>query len=193
MSLKISPTNRIVMKRYFIIYLIFITLLSVCYASNNCTNLPGNTLCHKGKIKNLYRNGLVSIDGTSITHSTLINGLLTANNAHFFSLEANGSAQLNHCTIRDYALINGALITSFSIFYKSLTVFSHTTHLIHTTIKKNIIISSNNTLPPVLYLNDYSSIVGNVIFKNAQGKVILDNHSVIKGKIINGILQRTLG
>lgn len=151
-----------------------------------CKIAPGSVTCGKGTVNSLFGNGMVSVNGTTITGPTNINGLLTGDDASFTSLQVNGSVSLFQCTINLDADIKGSLKASSTKFENSLNIFSNSTRLINTRINENLHVHHTESLTQEVYLDNNSEVGGDIIFDDGQGKVILRGGSKIKGTVKGG-------
>lgn len=154
--------------------------------ANVCNIVPGSVTCVRGSVDSLSGNGSVTVNGTTVLGATLINGLLHAEDANFFSLEVNGSVKLAQCTINDLATIKGSLSASSTKFEKTLDIFSSETRFINSKVASDLHIGHTDSKKQVVYLDNFSEIVGDIIFDDGAGEVILRGHSKIGGKVIGG-------
>ncbi len=151
-----------------------------------CNFNPGSVTCGKGTIENLNGNGMVSINGTKITGTTAVNGMLNADDAHLNAMDINGSAILFKCTVNSEVKIKGALKASSSRFKSSIEIYSDYTRLVNTNVHKNINIHRNYGSRQKLLLEDNSEVNGDIVFENGNGTVVLDQSSKILGNVIGG-------
>ena len=158
--------------------------------ASTCSIVPGGVTCGHGSVDNLSGNGVASVNGTTILGETLVNGLLNAEDATFFSLEVSGSTKLVHCIINGEARIKGSLTATSTKFEQSLEVSSGETHLINSKIGHDLHIGHTDSRKQTVYLDDVSEVAGNIVFDDGQGEVIIRSQSKMGGKIIGG--HRTL-
>jgi hypothetical protein len=151
-----------------------------------CAIVPGSLTCGSGTVASLTGNGVITVNGTTVTGATQINGLLSAEDASFVSLDVNGGAKLVQCTITDAATIKGSLTASSTKFESTLEVYSSETRLINSTVRNNLHVGNTDSKKQVVYLDDYSEISGDIIFDDGNGEVILRGRSKIVGKVIGG-------
>lgn len=151
-----------------------------------CNIVPGSVTCGSGTVENLSGNGMVTVNGTTVSGTTLVNGLLNADDASFFSLEVNGSARLAQCTINDVASIKGSLTASSTKFEKTLEIYSNETRFINSKVGSNLHFGHTDSRKQVVYLDNFSEISGDIIFEDGEGEVILRGQSKVGGKIIGG-------
>ena len=151
-----------------------------------CNIVPGSVTCGHGKVDSLLGNGVVKVNGTVISGATLVNGLLNAEGANFFSLEVNESAKLTQCTVNDAASIKGSLNASSTKFEKSLEIFSSETRFINSKVSNDLHLGHTDSKKQVVYLDNISEISGDIIFDDGEGEVILRGRSKIGGKVIGG-------
>ena len=165
---------------------LFLTSSVAVVHAGVCKSVPGSVTCGVGSIDNLYGNGMVSVNGTSVTGEAIVNGLLHADDASFTSLEVNGSAKLMQCTVNDSASIKGALTASSTKFEKALDVYSSETRFINSKVNQNLHLGHTDSKKQIVYLDNFSEIVGDVIFDDGHGEVVLRGKSKIGGKVIGG-------
>lgn len=151
-----------------------------------CNIIPGSVTCGHGSADSLSGNGMVTVNGTTISGITQVNGLLNAEDANFFSLEVNGSVKLTQCTINDAANIKGSLTASSTKFEKTLEVYSSETRFINSKVSNDLHLGHTDSKKQVVYLDNFSEVSGDIIFDDGEGEVILRGQSKIGGKVIGG-------
>ncbi|MBA4696642.1 MAG: hypothetical protein H2069_04540 [Legionella sp.] len=151
-----------------------------------CKIAPGSVTCGQGTVNSLVGNGMVSVNGTTITGPTSINGLLTADDASFTSLQVNGSTSLVQCTINLDADIKGSLKASSTKFENTLHIYSNSSRLINSKVNQNLHVHHTDSLKQEVYLDNNSEVGGDIIFDDGQGKVVLRGGSKIKGTVKGG-------
>ena len=155
-------------------------------STNVCNYVPGSVICGSGKVDSLEGNGTVTVNGTTVSGPTVVNGILTADDANFNSLEVNGSAKLAQSTVDDVANIKGTLSASSTKFEKSMKIYSNETRFINSKVNGDLRICHTESSKQVVYLDNYSEVTGNIIFDDGAGEVILRGKSKIGGKVIGG-------
>lgn len=151
-----------------------------------CKHTPGSVTCGKGTVSSLSGNGMVSVNGTIVEGSTIINGMLTATDANFGLLNINGGVSLMQCTVNDSSEIKGSLSASSSKFEKSLDIFSSSIRFINSKINNNLQIHHTDNKTQEVYLDNNSEVVGNIVFDDGHGKVYVRGDSKIGGSVIGG-------
>lgn len=151
-----------------------------------CNIVPGSVTCKSGTIPTLTGSGMVSINGTTITGGTQVNGLLNAEDANFSSLDVNGSAKLVQCTINEAATIKGSLSASSTKFGNTVDIYSSETRFINSKVSNDLHIGHTDAKKQVVYLDNFSEVLGNIIFDDGNGEVIIRGKSKIGGKVIGG-------
>lgn len=155
-------------------------------SANVCTVEPGSVTCGKGSVTDLSGNGMVTVNGTTITESTIVNGLLKANDAEFGSLQVHGTASLTQCIINDVADFKGSVTASSSHFRNLLDIYSSLSRFVDTTIESNIHVHHTDNPKQIIHLEKNSKVTGDVIFDDGHGEVIVRGKSSISGKVIGG-------
>lgn len=165
-------------------------LLAAGLASNVhaeiCNSQPGSMTCGKGEINNLKGNGMVTINGTTVTGVTIVNGVLNATDCSLNTLDVNGTGSLMQCTINDNAEIKGSLSASSSKFEHGLNVHSNVTRFINSKVNDNLTIHHSGHKEQIVYLDNHSEVNGDIIFEDKNGKVIIRGGSEVKGNVHGG-------
>lgn len=169
-----------------VVTMLFVGSMSSVYASEVCHQFSGGVNCGKGTMENVSGNGIVKINGTTVTGATMANGSFSAMDADLFSLDINGSANLSGCLVHAQSSIKGTLTASSTTFDNGLTMYSSITKLIKSKVNGDLRIPHINQKKPVVYLENGSEVTGNVIFDDAQGTVFVRGKSKIGGKVVGG-------
>lgn len=69
--------------------ILFLMGSAIAVHASVCNISSGNISCGHGTVDNLSGDGMVTVDGTTVSGATLVNGVLHAENAIFFSLGVN--------------------------------------------------------------------------------------------------------
>lgn len=169
--------------------------------------------------KDLTIYGSAHIDNSKIKNITSIYGSAHISTTTLNMLDLHGSGNFNQITVKGAANIHGGLHVSNSEFKAKLSIFGAMTAN-DTTFPDLFISAKQTTLnnckaqtieidadantwrislfgfclyekkyPSCLELNK-SIIEGDIIFKGSEGKVIVDSSTVIKGKVINGVIVK---
>lgn len=165
--------------------LMLVSVISAAHAEV-CKQTPGSVTCGKGTVDKLSGNGMVSVHGTTINGPTLINGMLTADDANFSALSVNGSITLTQCTINEFANIKGSLNASSTKFERSLDIYSSAIRFINSKINNNLQVHHIDNPKQEVYLDNNSEVGGDIIFDDGHGKVYIRGGSKIVGKVIGG-------
>lgn len=112
--------------------------------------------------------------------------MLNAEDANLNTLDINGSVKLTQCTVNEEAIIKGSLNASSTKFEKDLAVYSNEIRFINSKVNSDLHMKHVDTKIQVVYLDNFSEVVGNIIFDDGEGEVILRGQSKIGGKIIGG-------
>lgn len=153
-----------------------------------CKETPGSITCGVGSVKKLVGNGMVYVNGTTIEEATVVNGVLTADDAHFFTLNVNGSASLTQCIVNSEANIKGSLKASSSKFESVLDIYSSSTRFINSKTFSNVHIRHIDNPRQEVYLENHSEIGGDIVFDDGNGVVYISGDSKIDGTVIGGKL-----
>jgi len=156
------------------------------HANDVCKILPGSVTCGKGTVSNITGNGMVNINGTTVSGAAVINGLLSATDANFLSLDVNGSANLIQCTINELSEIKGLLTASSTKFDHGLTVYSSSTRFINSKVNGDLHLPHSKSQKQIVYLDNFSEVTGDIVFDDGQGEVVVRGKSKIGGKVVGG-------
>ena len=129
---------------------------------------------------------MVFVSGTTIEGPAVINGMLTADDTSFSSLNINGSASLIQCTVNSFAKIKGSLKASSVKFESSLDIYSSLTRFINSKTNNNLHIHHIDTPKQEVYLENNSEVGGDIVFDDGHGKVYVSGGSKIDGNVIGG-------
>ena len=154
--------------------------------ANVCNYLPGSVTCGTGVVDSVQGNGTVLLNGTTVSGTTLVDGVLNADDANFSSLEVNGSVKLTQCTINDVSIIKGSLAASSTKFHKSLKIYSDKTRFINSKVNGDLRICHTDSNKQSVYLDNFSEVTGDIIFDDGAGEVILRGKSKMGGKVVGG-------
>jgi len=168
------------------VVVLFLTGSVAAANADVCNTVPGSITCGNGTVKSLTGNGMVTVNGTTVSGTTLVNGLLNAKGANFYSLEVNGNAKLTQCTINHSAHIKGSLTASSTKFDRKLELNSGQATLINSKVRSDLHLAHTDSKKQIVYLDDFSEVSGNIIFDDGEGEVILRGQSKIGGKVIGG-------
>lgn len=156
------------------------------HANDVCKIQPGSVTCGKGTVSNITGNGMVAINGTTVSGSAIIHGLLSATDANFSSLEVNGSANLIQCTINELSEIKGSLTASSTKFESGLIVYSSSTRFINSKVHGDLHLPHTEPQKQIVYLDNFSEVTGDIVFDDGQGEVVIRGKSKIGGKVVGG-------
>ena len=151
-----------------------------------CKQSPGSVTCGKGTVSSLSGNGMVSVNGTIVEGSAIVNGMLTAIDANFGLLQVNGGVTLMQCTVKEDSEIKGSISASSSKFEKSLDIFSNSIRFINSKINNNLQLHHTENKNQEVYLDNNSEVAGNIAFDDGHGKVYVRGGSKIGGQVIGG-------
>ena len=169
-----------------VIAMLLVGGVSAVQANDVCKILPGSVTCGKGTVSELSGNGMVTVNGTTVSGEAMINGLLSATDANFSSLDVNGSANLTQCTINAKSEIKGSLTASSTKFDSGLTVYSSSTRFINSKVSGDLHLPHTETQKQIVYLDNFSEVTGDIIFDDGKGEVVVRGKSKIGGKVVGG-------
>jgi hypothetical protein len=161
----------------------------IAIASENvCTSVPGKMICGSGEVSYVSGNGIVQMNDTSVNGLTSVNGALTAVNSSLMGLDVNGTASLTQCLVKGETSIKGVLKSVATKFDNSLDLYTGKSTFDKSQIKGNIIIKRTSDQNQVIYLENSSEILGDIIFDSGSGEIIMSGDSKIEGNVIGGTI-----
>lgn len=155
-------------------------------AAVNAQTINGAGSYKKEALDELYVDGIVKLDGTTITKCVQVNGTLSAKNASIEKMNVNGLAMLDNCLVIKKSTASGALNAESSQFSEELFVSSEKVVFDSCTLTSLYIAKAHN---PIVELKGKTKINGSVTFESNNGKVIMNSDSVILGKVIGGTIK----
>lgn len=174
-------------KKYLCSTLVLVGLAHITNA-DVCKFDPGNIICTDGVIQNLSGNGSVNLNGTVIKGPTSVNGMLKAKNAEFLTLNINGSVDVDKCLINKLAIIKGILHSVDSRFLNSIDIYSSEIKFVNSSINGNLHVYHTDNKYQRVYLSGDSEVIGDIIFDDGHGEIIILDSAKVGGKIIGGNL-----
>lgn len=158
-------------------------------ASNKPITLNGPSHCTSGLSKISQINGPASADQTHFTQALLINGPFHADSIILDkTISINGPADLINTNTKALT-IKGPLHASNSKL-GTISLWAESAHFDQTSIQSlNITNDSAWGSIAKIYLNNHSTVTGDIVFtNNPPGIVYIDSSSKITGKITRGTL-----
>lgn len=179
----------------YLAVLVVIVLLFVSYyhwgpqkrsqESSNVKNVSSGVIRYGNEtLASLQGNGLVTLDGTYVRKSLIVNGSLDANDAHIGSLKVNGQAKLNGTNVDGKTEVNGFLSADKSTFQKEIAVSAHKVQFSDCTLDSIVIKKTGWAFgSQVVELLDKTVCKGSITFEAGDGKIIVSDSSQILGAI----------
>ena len=143
-------------------------------------------------IKTVQCNGSVSLNGTTVTSHTEVNGNLKAEQSSLNSLQVNGQATLSHCIITNAAHINGGLTSDNTQFQSPLTVTSQKITLKECTLTSlHMKKVTGYTGPQIIDLRNGTHIEGPITVDSGNGEIWTSSDTQISENQVSGaVIQR---
>lgn len=128
--------------------------------------------------------------GVLVKEKIVINGTLIAKHVNFESdLIANGTATLVDSNVGGNAVFSGSLSAQNSIFTNAINLLTSTSEFDHCQIDTLTVqvLSYKNTVQKI-YLTNGTIITDDILFQSGIGEVYVDSTSIIKGRVVGGVL-----
>jgi hypothetical protein len=173
--------------------LVLPTILLICssidtFAAEKCAEVSGNMIVGKAKLTCTTIKGSATFTGSTFTGKVDIIGPLKADTTKLEEIKVTGNVTLNHTIVSGAAQIKGNVTATDSAFKEKLQATSASITL-NDSIAEDIEITANKPHATMyLYLNEGSTVNGNITFKNGNG-IIKNNHSTLKGKVTGGKME----
>lgn len=125
-----------------------------------------------------------------VNEKIVINGSLISKHVNFESaLEVNGTATLFNSSVKGNAVFSGNLSAKNSIFTHSIHLLANQSEFDHCQID-NLTVQAlpfkNNAQE--ISLTHGTTLTGDIVFQSGIGKVYVDATSIIKGRIVGGVI-----
>lgn len=138
-------------------------------------------------LESLEGNGLMKLNGTSITNKLHVAGSLIAKDATIGILDIMGDANICDSTIKKPSTIVGSLQVSRTTFEQPLTILSPkalftASHLESITVQKDLSFKGKQ----VIELKQRSIVNGPIHFESGKGEVLLFSGSKVLGPVTGG-------
>lgn len=143
----------------------------------------------KEKIKNIFHNGSITLNGTSILETAQVNGRFDAQKARIAELDVNGSVAVDDCIIEGQAKVNGSVKALKSKFNSLLSVASEQVDIDSSVLHELKIRDVEGFKgTQVVKLHNGTKVLGPISFESGKGEVILYDTSEV-GEIIGGTVS----
>ncbi|MEC8383182.1 MAG: hypothetical protein VXZ73_01900 [Pseudomonadota bacterium] len=150
-----------------------------------CQKRSGQTWCEDKEVSHINASGMIHFNNMNITGNCLIKGQVYAHKTKMGSLDLYGQAVLDDIQVSGLARLYGVADIRNSRFAKTLSVWSEQVDLDATCVR-DIICHIQDGGGCCVRIKNGSQVQGDVVFKGAEGRVILQSGSVIKGVVLNG-------
>lgn len=186
--------------KYVIVVVVFVLLVFSYYwgeqrrgTDNSSVRNVSSGIIHYGNetFANLQGNGFVTLDGTSVRKSLVVNGSLDANKAHIGSLKVNGHATLAGTTIAGKTEITGFLSAEKCLFKKEVSVAAHKVRFVDCTLDAISVKNASWSFGiQIIELGQKTICKGPIIFESGKGKIILSEGSQVLGSIQGAVVEK---
>lgn len=177
------------MKKFNLSYCIFTFALSFLAAASyaaECTKNFGIIRYEKTTMSCLNITGLVTLEGSTITGTTQVDGTLTTYHAHLKDIIGKGKVELNDTIVDGSINLAGVLEADKSTFKNDLTITTNKM-ILKNSSTKNIVINADNKKQELLLIK--TIVDGNIIFSGGQGTLYLYEASQVTGKVKGATIQ----
>lgn len=142
-------------------------------------------------IDSAHANGVLKLEGTTISGLASVNGSLHAQDAQIALLEVNGSAYLNKCIVTQKAQINGVLSGTHNRFDGELSIACETVKLQSSTAQSIMIRAVEGySGVQILELTAGAKVTGVITFVAGNGEIVVDEISEFSGSVIGGKVRK---
>ena len=149
-----------------------------------CHTKSGLTTCDHIQLESFKGSGHIIFNHTQINGFCSIKGVLKSQESQLNQLIAFGHVELTASTIHQNAIITGHLNLKNSDTKALLKIYGNQATLTNSNTQS--IEMSNSHSSPTLYLNEQTTVHGDINFTDTAGTVVLGKQASILGKIING-------
>lgn len=155
-------------------------------------------------VDNVDHAGMMSIEGSQVSHQLKLQGFLAARKSSFNQVDIQGDADFDGVIIHGPAIIHGRLTCDDShfnndlqvkgqimaedcVFNKETTLYSNHPEFEECELNTLIVEKSDQSVSPKLYLEE-TIVKGDVIFKQ-PGIIYMDKSSKILGKVVGAQVE----
>jgi hypothetical protein len=171
--------------RTIVLSLIAFSFIATLFA--DVTKAEGGGQYGKVTLESLEGNGLIKLNGTSITHDIHLNGSLISQNAEIGSLDIIGEVNMTETLVRHSGSIMGSLQATRSTFREPITILSQkavftASKLTGITIKQDSAFKGKQ----IIELRQGTLVDGPIHFESGKGEVLLHSGSQVIGAVTGG-------
>lgn len=150
----------------------------------------GALIYGKEKLKNIFHNGSVTLNETTVSGTVQVNGHFDAKKSNIAELDINGSVAMDGCIIEGQATVNGSVKAQNSRFQKLLSIASEQVY-INSSVIQELKIKKVGGFEgtQVVELHNATKVLGPISFESGKGEVVLYDASEI-GRIYGGTVSR---
>lgn len=168
---------------------IFYLLLNLVFISSSFAQAAGMQNYGKETVSKIRGDGLVKLNGTTVTETIIVNGNLTAKDATIEDLEVNGLAKLTNCKVNGSSKINGVILANN-------TKFNNITTSCERVIFNGCSINSIHVLEisgykgsQTIELRNKTKVEDGITFDSGKGIIIKDSNSS-PGDLVGGSVKK---
>lgn len=151
-------------------------------------SVAGSATLRNKSFERLTVNGSAQLQDVVVRSKATINGSLDIRGGNFENLDVNGSANLQKTSVHALMHINGGL-HAYEGTFDAISIATTDMELSNCTVDTILVRRSDPWKEQVIRLVD-SVVNKDITFEQGNGKVIANKKSVIKGKIIGGLLEQ---
>lgn len=171
--------------RTLIFGLIALSFMATLFADG--TRAEGGGQYGKETLESLGGNGLIKLNGTSITNGIQITGSLISQNGEIGSLDVIGEVNLTETTVKHGGMVMGSIQTTRSAIKEPLTIMSHksvftASKLMGITVKHDGASKGKQTIE----LRQGTLVDGPIHFESGKGEVLIFTGSQVLGPVTGG-------
>lgn len=176
----------------FLVVILSFTIFSTGYSGDVMNGDNKSYGCQKyGKetVDNIYANGCVLMEGTTILNLVFVNGSLNADESTINRLQVNGQVDLKNCIVNNNSRVNGSLNADNTQFQKELSVSSQKVTLTNCsvdTLKVGKVNGYNGK--QIVELCGTTKMAGPIIMDSGNGEIWISSEAKYLTKIKSMVL-----
>jgi hypothetical protein len=177
--------------RTLIFSLIALSFMASLFADG--TRTEGGGQYGKETLESLGGNGLIKLNGTTVTKEIHLNGSLISQNGQIGSLDVLGEVNLTETTVQHGGAITGSIQTVRSTIKEPITILSHKSVFTASKLKGITVKHDGATKgKQTIELRQGTLVDGPIHFESGKGEVLIFTGSQVLGPVTGGkVIKKT--